>query len=509
MFMKQPNIVLIMTDQQRADFFASEGFALDTMPFVESLGQGGTRFLRAYTPNPTCAPARCAMLSGRFPHATRVRQNSGTGHMVRPQDLVETLRAQGYDIFLAGKNHSYLGPNDFHGSSEYMHTGSWGQRTPQETAFDNWLHGLDHGVSSVPAPFPLECQLPYRIVRDAMRMLEARDQSRPFFLWLSFPEPHNPFQVPEPYFSLFEDSEIPAPRTSLEDGAAKGAQWRWMQNLTEAKRPGYRDEWRRYRANYCGMLRLLDDQIRRFVTHFEADTRDNTHFIFTSDHGDYAGDYGLQRKGVGLPECLVRVPLLWAGPGVQREVLREECVSLVDIMPTLCEISGAQIPYGVQGRSLWPLLSGAAETSDEFRSVYAEVGFGGLPYEEDERPPLHFPYEGPSFDELNSVTQSGNLKMVRWGQWKLLFDVTRRGELYDLENDPDERCNLFDDAAHRETQNRMLQELLWWTIRTEDDLPFAAYRPKTAAHNLPFPDANLAQPGSLELKLDEELRALK
>src|SRR5207245_1930039 len=97
----------------------------------------------------------------------------------------------------------------------------------------------------------------------------------------------------------------------------------------------------------------------------------------------YAGDYGLQRKGVGLPECLVRIPLLFRGPGIPPQAaLREEFVSLVDLMPTLCEMLGAEIPYGVQGRSLWPLLTGQAYPAAEFRSIYAEAGFGGLPYGE-------------------------------------------------------------------------------------------------------------------------------
>src|SRR5687767_7762449 len=98
--MKQPNIVLIMTDQQRADFFKSEGFALDTMPFVESLAEQGSRFSHAYTPNPTCAPARCAMLSGRFPKATRVRENGGIRNIFRGDDLLDVLRSQSYALYL-------------------------------------------------------------------------------------------------------------------------------------------------------------------------------------------------------------------------------------------------------------------------------------------------------------------------------------------------------------------------------------------------------------------------
>lgn len=477
---RRPNIVLILTDQQRADFFASEGFALDTMPFVDELGRGGARFGRAYTPCPACVPARCAMLTGRFPHATRVRENSAAEHVVRPRDLAETLREQGYTLLLSGKNHSYLRDADFDAVSEYHHTGSAGQRAnAEEAAFDRWLTELDHSVAQSPTPFPLECQLPCRIARDAVEMVDACDTQKPFFLWLSFPEPHNPYQAPGPYFGLFPESQIPPPRADAADGASKGPKWRWLQRLVEEKRPGSRDGWRRYRANYCGMIRLIDDQIRRFVGELESrGLRDNTLFIFASDHGDYAGDYGLARKGVGLPECLARVPLLFNGPGVRPGVVRDEFVSLVDIMPTLCEMLGVSIPYGVQGRSLWPMLSGADFDPNEFDSIIAEVGFDGEFYGEDERPPLHFPYEGPSYDELNSVTQSGGLKMLRRDRWKLLYDRDGHGELYDLAVDPMELHDLWQDPARAATRARLVEELLTWTIRTEDDLPSVSYTPR-------------------------------
>lgn len=479
---QRPNIVFILTDQQRADFFASEGFDLDTMPFVDELGNAGARFGRAYTPSPACVPARCAMLTGRFPKATRVRENSAAAHVVRTRDLPETLRDAGYSLLLSGKNHSYLRDADFDSVRQYHHTGSTVQSAnADEAAFDRWLSELDHSVAQSPTPFPLECQLPFRIVRDAVEMVDARESRKPFFLWLSFPEPHNPYQVPEPYFSLFPEDQIPPPRASVADGASKGPKWRWLQRLVEEKRPGSRDNWRRYRANYCGMIRLIDDQIRRFVGELESrGLRDNTLFIFASDHGDYAGDYGLARKGVGLPECLVRVPLRFQGPGVLGGAVRDEFVSLVDIFPTMCEMIGAEIPYGVQGRSLWPLLSGQNFDEDEFKSIIAEVGFGGEFYGEDERPALHFPYEGQSYDELNSVTQSGNLKMLRCGTWKLLFDRDGHGELYDLATDPMELRDLWDDPAHIEVRGRMVEELLRWNIRTEDDLPSARYRPKSS-----------------------------
>lgn len=480
-----PNIVLIMVDQQRADFSQAEGFALDTTPFIDALGARGVRFGRAYTPMPVCAPARCSLLTGRFPKATRVRENSGVGNIFATADLVDVLRDRGYSINIAGKNHTYLQPRDFDFASLYNHTGSLGPtKTPREREFDEWLKELDHGVHPAPAPFPVECQLPYRVVRDAITRVDSLD-GHPFFLWLSFPEPHNPYQIPEPYFSLFPEDQMPERIAGPEAAEEKGGAWRWLRRLIERKRPGYDDGWRRYRANYCGMLRLIDDQVRRFVDHLESRGRlQDTMVIFVSDHGDYAGDYGLQRKGAGMPECLMRVPLIFAGPGIHpSSARREDFVSLVDVMPTICEAVGTETPKGVQGRSLWPLLTGQAYPAAEFSSIYAELGFGGLPYTENDDPPLHFERDGPTFDELNSFTQSGNMKMVRKGQWKLLFDVLGRGELYDLAHDPGELRNLFNDPAYLRARLEMVETLLAWTMRTEDDLPGGAYTPKLADRN--------------------------
>jgi len=482
----KPNIVVIMTDQQRADFFASEGFPVDTMPFVDALGATGTRFARAYTPIPICSPARTSMLTGRFAKATHIKQNWDMARDVHfGKDLPAVLREAGYTVNLAGKNHSYLQAKDFdfHGGP-YSHThGPQDRATASEKQSDEWLLELDHSVSTIPTPFPLENQLCHRIVSDAIDCVD-RNKDNPFFLWLSLPEPHNPYQAPEPYFSMFSPDDMPERAGGPQVAMARGGKWQWLRELQEEKRPGYDADWRRYRALYCGMLRMIDDQIKRFYEHLEAQgLAENTIVMFLSDHGDYAGDYGLQRKGAGLPECLIHVPFLIAGPGVEASRNGEDFISLVDIMPTICEAIGAEIPFGCQGRSIWPIVTGGDYPEAEFSSIYSEIGFGSLPYGVDERPPLHFDYEGPTFDELNTVTMSGSLKMVRKGDWKLIFDVMGKGELYNLAIDPGELENLYADARYAGERLAMMEELLYWTIRSEDPLPRAKYLPKTAPHN--------------------------
>lgn len=479
-----PNIVMVMTDQNRADFSKRSGFALDTTPFLDALAAAGAWFPTAYTSAPACVPARTSLLTGRFPSAHRVTQNSNEHAAIFAEDLLGVLKDRGYRTVFSGKPHMYAQPADFDSyAGPYFHEGG-PERTRADAEFDAWLRGLDHGVSHSPTPFPLEQQLPYRIVDDAIRAVDQeQDASRPVFLWVSFPEPHNPYQAPEPYFGMFDEAEIPQRSSGPEAAAAKGGQWSWLRDLIEQKRPGYDDEWRRYRANYCGQLRLIDDQVRRLMHELDRALAGETLFVFLSDHGDYAGDYGLQRKGVGMPECLMRIPLIFHWPGRVLPARHEEYASIVDILPTLCEIVGGEIPPGVHGRSLAPLLRGEAAPEGIFSTAYAERGFGGAEYGADERPTLHFPYEGRTFDELNTVTQSGRSAMLRRGRHKLIAHSSGRLELYDLASDPAELDNLAGLAEVAQIEAAMLAGLLQWTLRVQDDLPPGRYTAKTLEHN--------------------------
>lgn len=478
-----PNIVLVTTDQQRADFTADSGFGLDTMPHLDSLGRTGFRSSRAYTTAPACVPARTSILTGRFPSAHRVSQNSTAEAVVRGDDVLDVLRSAGYSAHFSGKPHMYRQPHDFDSwCGPFMHTEA-PARDEIDIDFDRYLNEIDHGPALEATPFPASRQYAYRIVSGAIDQLRTRDKARPFFSWLSFPEPHNPYQASEPYFSFFDPDGVPDRMAGPDTAPTKGEAWAWLQQLVERKRPGYDRLWRRYRATYCGMLRMVDDQLRRFTEFLQAeDVWKNTILIITSDHGDYVGDYGLQRKGAGMPDVLMRVPFAVIGPGVVQRDNADDHLSLADLLPTICDVVGRPIPAGSQGRSLWPMLVGEDYPAEEFASVYAEHGYGGLPYQRDDSPPLHFEYTGTSYDELNAMTQSGVAAMVRAGDWKLVYDLRGAGELYNLHRDPMELDNLWDDPSAQAHRHRLVEAMLTWRLRVTDDLPQGAYVPKRAEH---------------------------
>ena len=487
----RPNIIIVMSDQQRAGLTRRRGFPLDTMPALDRLAEGGVAFDRAYTTAPLCVPARVSLLTGRWPHAHRVRQNSAPKAAYFEKDLFQVSKDLGYRTGLCGKNHSHLTAARLDFWRPYSHLNGYiPERAPSGyPEFNAWMERLNHGTGREATPFPVEMQFPYRIVSDAIEFIDGSGQ-QPFALWVSFPEPHNPYQVPKPYFDMFPPEKVPSRAVGPEALPGKGFKWQWLRQLEETTYPGYDDNWRRTRSNYLGTLRLIDDQVGRLIRHLESSGRlDRTIIVFLSDHGDFFSDYGLERKGVELPEALTRIPMIWSGVKIKPQRNVPAFVSTADVMPTLCEAMGAPIPAGVQGRSLWPLLTGGDYPKAEFESVYAEVGFGGMNYTAADSIDPHWgrvtgkPGAIPTYDELNPVTQSGNMKMVRMGDWKLTFDMMGSGQLYNLAADPYELRNLFGNRETAEEQQRLMAALLRWTIRTQDDLPNAAYKAKWPQRN--------------------------
>ncbi len=481
---KRPNVVVIMTDQQRADLRKSEGFACDTTPFLDRLGQCGVDFHNAYTSMPVCCPARVSLFTGRYPSAHHVKTNHNLPDAYYEQDMLDVFRQAGYRTALCGKNHSHRNSGDFDYTYELMHAA--GHRfdldaSEQEMAFDKHLSAMKQGIELEASAFPVECQGPYRAVTKALEWVKEPSE-KPFFLWLSFAEPHSPYQVPEPYYSMF-DHELPEPYSSKADLEHMGFKYRWLREMWEQIVPDLDAQLVRMRRNYCGMLRLIDDQLNRFADGLaEAGLRDNTILVFLSDHGEFVGEYGLMRKGPDVTNFLSRIPILFQGPGIcsRGKVTGKAYAAITDIFPTLCELIGAEIPAGVQGRSLARFLTDMNEEKTPCSSALIEHGFGGAYYDESdtldpvEEGAVGSPYS--IFDCLNSWTQCGTLRGVQKGAYKLTLDMEGTVKLYDLSVDPAELTDLSEREEYRTVRQDMMEELALWLVRTQDPLPYPRKR---------------------------------
>lgn len=474
----KPNIVLIITDQQRADLCGREGFPLPVTPYADSLASQSVWFDKAYTSAPASAPARCSLLSGRFPSATHVRTNHNIPDAYYEKDLLDILKENGYHTALIGKNHTYRKANiEFDYFIGYGHRGKDKPETSDEKAFAQFLNKEVPGHYLKPAPFPIEKQQPYQIVSHALEWIQQQKDA-PFFIQVSIPEPHTPSQVCDPYFSMFPPEDLPPLLTSRKDLEKKGEKYMALAALEDKACPNLQQQIPQLRSIYLGMIRMIDDQMKRLVEGIKSyGLEDNTLFIILSDHGDYCGEYGIIRKGAGVAESLTRIPMIWAGYGIKSQNRPMDAhVSIVDIFPTLCSVIGAEIPVGVQGRSLWPMLTGKEYPREEFSSIVVEQGYGGEDFTLEES--LTFEEAGSyrknvegSFDGLNPWTQSGSLRMIRKGDWKLVMDNNGQGELYNLKKDPSEINNLFDNKKNVSEQLDLLKELLTWNIRLQDPLP--------------------------------------
>ena len=492
----KPNVVIIMTDQQRADLCGREGFPMAVTPFADSLALSNVWFDKAYTVAPASMPARCSMFTGRYPTATHVRTNHNTLDMYYKKDMLEVFKEQGYKTALVGKNHAHVKGKDFDYCEEYFHWGKNQRDTQEDKDFAFFLNNKARGQYLEATPFPAEAQNPVKMVTKALAWAEQQKDSA-FFMWVSMPEPHNPYQISEPYFSMFSPEKIPATLTSRNDLSKKGNKYEILAELEDTACPNLAKDLPRLRGNYLGMLRLIDDQTKRLIEGFKAaGLYENTIFVILSDHGDYCGEYGLIRKGAGVPECLTRIPMIWAGYNIHPQKSPMDAhVSIADVFPTICTAIGADIPLGVQGRSLWPMLTGKSYPKKEFSSVIVQQGFGGEDFTRDE--PLTFAKEGAlqpnkiaHFDELNTWTQSGTERMVRKDDWKLVLDNYGRGELYNLKADPSEINNLYNNKKYASKQMELLEELMTWELRVQDPLPVPRnrYHFKRNPYNYHFED---------------------
>lgn len=492
--LKAPNIIIIMADQLRADLLQREGYPLNTMPFADKLAKDGTWFDCAYTSAPASGPARVSMLTGRFPSATHVKSNHNIKDAYYTKDLFDIAKEKGYSTAMIGKNHSHLTPERVDYWSPYNHGGQESKnKKGKGKAFDQYLGTLDMYASMEPSPCGVEAQLPYRMVDDACDWIDSH-QDKPFLMWFSIAEPHNPYQVCEPYYSMFPPESLPEMRSSAQDLKTKGEKYELLAEMMAQGHVGYQENLQRLRSNYHGMLRMIDDQLSRFVEELKGKgIYDNTVIVFVADHGDYVGEYGLMKKGVGLDNSLAQIPMQWTGPGIKASAAPHNAhVSIVDIFPTVCEIMGTEIPMGVQGRSLWPLLQGKNYPEKEFESIMVQDGFDGMYYTKadgtDYKVEGAVGKKGFFFDELNTWTQSGTMRMLRKGEWKLVYDMNANGQLYNLKKDPSELSNLFAEKKCSKVKSKMIEELLRWSISTQDPLPTPRqrYRFKRNEHNYLF-----------------------
>ena len=479
------NVIVFYTDQQRGDSLGCMGNPYARTPHVDALAARGVRYTRHYAANPVCMPSRASFFTGRTVLAHRVLDN---GIFLPESELTmaEAFRLAGYSTASVGKLHfqtykSYPGDASMESMERWAH-GDYGDWHGPYYGFDEvrlttahgenvgghyvrWrdkrFPGLKLGADNSPSAekyprfgsyksnLPLEAHYSTWIADNAVDVLDRFDKARPFFLYVSFPDPHHPFTPPAPYSAMYDGVHFAPPHAVDGENESKPLPYREAMRGNPFPSDGggryFRDftgaAYDQVIAHTYGMIALIDDCIGKVMARVhEAGLEQDTVIAFTSDHGDFLGDHHFLHKAQLPCRSLLNIPLIVADPGVPAGVVDEVC-SNVDVMPTLLTRCGIDVPGPVQGLSL-PLPGETAPRPYAFEAGWSKAGH--------------------KYKHFTLYERDFRLSV---------FPHLADGELYDLESDPWEHRNLYHDPAFRQARERMAETLLNAVGEAEPAMP--------------------------------------
>ena len=424
-----PNIVVIMADQLAPQWTGAYGHKVAKTPHIDALAARGARFDAAYCNSPLCAPSRFAFMSGQLISRIAAYDNASEFSASTPT-FAHYLKMAGYRTCLAGKMH-FVGPDQKHGfqdrvttdiyPSDFAWTPDW---EAADERIDKWYHNMQTVKESGVAQATFQIDYDDEVGFAARRWLfdRARDKAAgegaPFMMVASFIHPHDPYVARPEWWDLYSDDEIDMPEVVLPLEEQDPFSRRVMDGIEASYTPLTDEEVRRARRAYLANVSYFDSKVGEIVrTLEETGEIDNTVVIVTADHGDMLGERGLWYKMTWF-EHSARVPLIFAGPGVEQGVVSNAC-SLLDLLPTFNEIAGGvDVGAPIDGRSLWPLACGEPSAEDVAIGEYcAEM----TPY--------------PVF-------------MIRRGPLKYIHCDPDPPQMYDVMADPLERVNLAGNPGH-------------------------------------------------------------
>ncbi len=427
------NVLLIVTDDQRPDTIAALGNPIIETPHLDRLVRRGSTFINATCGNPICTPSRAEILTG----CSGLRNGVfDFGRVVDPQlpTLPEPFNANGYTTWYVGKWHNDGRPaRHGYGRTHRLFTGGGGKWwTPQVdyrghevTGYKGWIF---RDADDMPLPqlgVGLTPAISEVIADAAVDVIE--DSQSPFFLHVNFTAPHDPLLLPPGFEDRYSAESIPLPGNYLPehpfDHGNEGGR-------DEVLLPSPRTEAivRADIAAYYAVISHMDAQLGRILDALDAtDKTSSTIVVFCSDHGLAMGSHGLRGKQ-NMYEHTIRVPMIFAGPGIPVDKRISALAYLRDVFPTLCELAGMEIPT-VDGKSQVPVLQGRRETMHEF-----VVGY----FRDSQR-------------------------MIRTDRWKWIeYPLVNETQLFDLAADPLEINNLSNDPKHAETRDDLSRRLAQW-----------------------------------------------
>ena len=451
-----PNVLFITADQMRGDCIGTTGHPNVRTPHLDRMAREGMLFRNGFASGPVCVPTRKSCFSGQHPHQHGSLTNDDGDKLPWRGSMLEHFAKRGYRTGWVGKNHTFTGE-----ALENLDYSDIRSREPFR-AYNGYVP--PHWHSAV--YWPEEDCFPHVNTESAIKFI-GEVGNEPFFLHVSYFDPHPPYMAPAKYVTRYDPSDIVL-RPGVEPSAlgnrlgqfarAMGFQHLGREDLIEAMRYYYAQvEWG------------VDQPVGRLLGTLESrGLAANTIVVVTADHGDFMGDYGMVRKGMFLYDSLLHVPLLWWAPGrIATGVRTDTLAQSSDLFPTLVELTGGPHPEVASGISLADTLVQKASDSDRGEiytsAAYNELAPGVLPPDlaprDEEASPRHTRVLGPTMDPVHRT------KMVRSREWKFILNESERPELYRLSDaTPRERENLVDSPEHSVVRRAMEQRLqAWWS----------------------------------------------
>lgn len=463
------NFIFFNPDEMRADGLACYGHPVARTPNFDRLAAEGVLFEQCHVQHPVCAPSRCSTMTGLYPHVSGHRT---LWHLLRPHEpnLLRYVKEGGWHVRIHGKNDLLATESaklwcDYAGSTGGKGPGP-NPFKPDEAGFYSFLYSPMEATADEVADA--------RRLRTALEFLRS-SPPEPFFLFITLSWPHPPYSAPHDYHEMYDPGDLPLLRPAGLAGKPSFHELiRKYRRLDEAP-----DElFRKVQAVYLGMVSFVDMLLGELMaTLDETDLADRTALFAFSDHGDWAGDYGLVEKWPSaLDDTITRIPLVARLPGGAEGHAVAEPVELMDLTPTVMELAGLELAHTQFGRSLAAQLHGAP--GDPKRAVYAEGGydphepycFEGKRVEPISRSAEHIYYpKGLQQQEVPlSVCRAA---MIRTLDYKLIRRGFDTGELYDLRKDPQELHNVYDQPGYASVRGELESRMLDWYLHTSDVVP--------------------------------------
>lgn len=490
-FVEKPNILLFMPDQLRYDSVGAFGNNIVKTPNIDKLAQKGTKFTNCFLQHSVCSQSRCSIFTSKYSH---VDGHRGLNSLLQPHhpNFFRHLKESGYHI-------AFLGPRGdlFSEGVAEISVDEYGFIVQPEVIFGKNLK-KSKTVESLKDLNELWGRLFYTgsrgtetildydeaAIQSAELWLQNAPKDKPWVLMLPLIFPHVPFAVEEPYFSMYDRSQVPTPYKLDEK---TGYEPKFMERIRtdyDTYRAGP-EVWAELVATYYGMITRIDDQLGRVLRLLEEnDFSDSTYKFFFTDHGEYLGDYGLVEKWPsGVNESLVHEPLIISGPGIPENKTVDSLCEMVDLGPTIFELCGVDTsPFPHNGKSLLPTVKGEGEHK---KFVFSEGGF--LKSEEPIIEYATYPYDIKARLQHEDVELVGRVVAIRDKEYTYVYRLYEKDELYSRTKDTGELHNLADVEEFQSVKFRLKDEILRWLVKTSDHAPMT--------QDVRFPKVNLADPG--------------